>query len=162
MNKSSSASANDVGCKNDALDAARAAYELQRCFINVVRDVRKREGITDISADYLVALLNMPLNEPILCSRLKHHDIYYGVNPSYFLKKMCDLGYLQRAPVSDGDRRNVNVSVTEKGRELILDFGEKVSKQIRTAFPQSEHSLQHFAENLRAINSALEATVRYI
>jgi DNA-binding MarR family transcriptional regulator len=106
----------DQNLKPAYLAAMALVERLHRLLLNLVRDEIERRGLQDVNA--VQALLLYNINDGALTAgELRARGYYLGSNVSHNVKKLVEMGYLDRAPAVD-DRRSVRISLTEKGRAM--------------------------------------------
>lgn len=98
------------------LDNLALVERLHRLLLDVIKDEFERLGILEINSVQALLLFNIAENE-VTAGELKTRGYYQGLNVSYNLKKLVELGYMhhQRSEIA---RRSVRVRLTEKGRSV--------------------------------------------
>ena len=84
--------------------------------LDVIKDEFVRKGRPDVTP--VLALLLYKIGEQeIAPSELHKRGLYLGANVTYNLKKLVEMGLLDQRH-SGVDLRSVNISLTDKGREV--------------------------------------------
>ena len=100
----------------DYLEMLQRVERLHRHLLDVVKDELDRDGLSDLTS--VQALLLFNIGDSILTAgELRTRGHYLGSNVSYNLKKLVDLGYIDQNR-SEGDRRTVQIALTEKGHSV--------------------------------------------
>jgi DNA-binding MarR family transcriptional regulator len=60
---------------------------------------------------------------------LRWGGYYLGTNVSYNVKKLVEMGFLDRSP-SSVDRRSICIKLTEKGREIYVIVDESYNRHV--------------------------------
>ena len=97
------------------LKALTLVERLHRRLLDVVKDAFERSDAHDITPVQALLLYNIADDE-LTAGELRARGYYLGANVSHNVKKLVDAGYLHHLRF-DGDRRNMRVSLTQKGRE---------------------------------------------
>ena len=107
---------------------------LHRLLLDVIKDEFERVGVLEINAVQALLLFNIGDNE-VTAGELKSRGYYQGINVSYNLKKLVEMGYMhhQRCEI---DRRSVRVRLTENGRMIrttVSDLFERHAEGLQAA-----------------------------
>ena len=88
----------------------------ERLRLDLIKDEFERLDIFDINAVQGLLLFNIRENE-LSAGELKSRGYYIGINVSYSLKKLIDIGYMlyQRCRI---DRGAVRVGLTQSGQNI--------------------------------------------
>ena len=89
---------------------------LHRRLLDVVKDEFDRRGRSDVNAVQALLLYNIGDKE-LTAGELRTRGYYLGMNVSYNVKKLVELGLLHHAR-SRIDRRSVRISLTERGKKI--------------------------------------------
>lgn len=106
----------DLGLKDDYLNAIRLIERLHRQFLEVVKGEIDRLGVRDINNIQALILYNIGDDE-LTVGELTHRGYYLGSNVSYNVRKMVENGYLIQER-STHDRRSIRVRLSDKGKDV--------------------------------------------
>ncbi|HHU92298.1 MAG TPA: winged helix-turn-helix transcriptional regulator [Halanaerobiaceae bacterium] len=82
-----------------------------------------------------------------------------GANASAMCKKLENMGYLNRAR-DKADERVVQVDLTDRGREILLQINEKMNELIsRELYKEGEESFREIIRGMEKLNDILERIV---
>ncbi len=98
------------------LEALTLVERLHRRLLDVVKDEFDRRGSYDITPVQALLLYNINDDE-LTAVELRTRGYYLGANVSHNVKKLVEAGYLHHARAGN-DRRNVRISLTQKGRDV--------------------------------------------
>lgn len=104
------------------LELTHLIARLHRRSLDVLRSEINRIGVRDINGVQALLLANIG-DEKIVIKDLIERGYYQGSNVSYNIKKLMDLGYLDQER-SSHDKRSVSVSLTQKGRDVVVKVRE--------------------------------------
>ncbi|RED53387.1 MarR family winged helix-turn-helix transcriptional regulator [Aestuariispira insulae] len=107
---------NNLGLKDDYLNAIRLIERLHRQFLEVVKGEIDRLGVRDINNIQALILYNIGDDE-LTVGELTHRGYYLGSNVSYNVRKMVENGYLIQER-STHDRRSIRVRLSDKGKDV--------------------------------------------
>lgn len=100
----------------DYLEMLQRVERLHRHLLDVVKDELDRDGLSDLTSVQALLLFNIG-DSVLTAGELRTRGHYLGSNVSYNLKKLVDLGYIDQNR-SEGDRRTVQIALTEKGHSV--------------------------------------------
>ena len=128
-----------VESDNQILTLLLAAQRLQRAAIDLVTDQLYILKIEEINAIQALILCSVG-DESMTAGNLMHKGHYSGANVSYNLNRLVQLGYLNKNP-NEIDRREVIVSVTDKGRNVRTRLTQRIATfslnhEMRFQFPE--------------------------
>ena len=98
------------------LQALTLVERLHRRLLDVVKDEFERRGAHDVNAVQALLLYNINDDE-LTAGDLRTRGYYLGANVSHNVKKLVEMGYLHHARSGD-DKRNVRISLTDKGSDV--------------------------------------------
>ena len=101
--------------RNLYLESLHLVERLHRRLLDVIKDDFERNGEPEVNPVQALLLYNIA-DEELTAGELRTRGYYLGANVSHNVKKLADAGYLHHIRAGD-DRRNVRISLTEKGRE---------------------------------------------
>ncbi len=132
---------------------------LHRLFIDVLKTDLSRAGIRGING--VQALLMTDIGEEQIVIRdLVERGYYLGSNVSNNIKKLTDLGYLNRER-STHDRRPVTISLTEKALQVVERMRNLLNDSAET-FSQSGAGLQDMENTCGQLRSLERIWADYI
>ncbi len=104
--------------------------DIWNLFLDAAKECLASHGINDIneSQAFLMYLLN---DQKLTAGDLIEQGLYDGSNVSYNLKKLKEHGYITTQPSDrpNGDKRNVFVSLTDKGRAIVSNLEDHFSQK---------------------------------
>src|ERR1700716_3884418 len=131
------------------LEALTLVERLHRRLLDVIKDEFDRRSRADINSVQALLLYNIGDKE-LTAGELRTRGYYLGSNVSYNLKKLVEMGFLDRQR-SRVDRRSVRIRLTDMGRE-VRDIVEGLyQKHVRTVEQVGGITGDEFA----ALNKAL-------
>lgn len=98
------------------MDVISQLERMHRLLLDMIKDEFSRKRIVEINPVQGLLLYNVGL-EVVSAGELRSRGYYQGSNVSYNLKKLVEVGYMQYER-SEIDKRSVDVSLSEKGREI--------------------------------------------
>jgi DNA-binding MarR family transcriptional regulator len=106
----------NINLKPLYLEALTLVERLHRLLLDVISDEFNRIPEYQVTSTQALLLFNIGDSE-VGPSEMKTRGYYLGSNVSYNLRKLAEMGYLQRQP-SQVDRRAARISLTERGYEI--------------------------------------------
>ena len=122
------ARAEEGGVKVEYLQALRLIERLHRLLLDVIKDEFDRLGQTELNSVQALLLYNIGDAE-LTAGELKTRGYYLGSNVSYNLKKLVEMGYINRKG-SETDRRQVRISLSDKGHEAYQVVNKLYHRQL--------------------------------
>jgi DNA-binding MarR family transcriptional regulator len=148
---------------NDNFKMTHAYYKtivmsekLHRLFLDTLKHEINRMKIKDINNVQCLILYNMGDKE-VNVGELTKGGYYLGSNVSYNLRKLVENGYLLQQP-GRNDRRQSEISLTEKGRELSNQLHELLSlhaEELSNIFSVTAQNLDAIEQSFKSIESFL-------
>src|SRR5271166_6145566 len=137
------------------LEALTLVERLHRRLLDVINDEFDRRGRVDINSVQALLLYNVDEKE-LAAGELRTRGCYFGSNVSYNLKKLVEMGFLDRQR-SHVDQRLVRVKLTDKGREVRDIVEAFCQKHVRTVEQVGGINVDEFA----ALNRSLHRLERF-
>ncbi|MFT6716331.1 MAG: MarR family 2-MHQ and catechol resistance regulon transcriptional repressor [Saprospiraceae bacterium] len=85
----------------------------------------------------ILRIVNGNKSNVVFPGQIKEVMIDRGRDLTRLIDKLVNLGLLQRQHC-DSNRRMIEISITPKGRKVVKDLGEKLSKEMKSFFKLSE------------------------
>jgi len=154
----------DAGAFMDGyFDALSLVERPNRLLLDVIKDGFERVGVIDFNAVQALLLFNVGDNE-VTAGELKTRGYYQGINVSYNLKKLVDLGYMhhQRCEI---DRRSVPVRLTERGRrirDVVAQLFERHAEGLEGKGVLGHDGIDQITASLRRVERYWSDQIRYI
>lgn len=137
------------------LEALNLIERLHRRLLDVIKDEFDRRNRADINPIQALLLFNIADKE-VTVTELCTRGYYLGSNVSHNLKKLIELGFLDRRR-SRADLRSVRLSLTESGQEVHDIIARLYEKHVRTVEPIGGLSADGFSR----LNQALRRLERF-
>jgi DNA-binding MarR family transcriptional regulator len=118
----------DIAVKTEYLQALRLIERLHRLLLDVIKDEFDRIGQTELNSVQALLLYNIGDAE-LTAGELKSRGYYLGSNVSYNLKKLVEMGYINRKG-SEIDRRQVRISLSERGMQAYQVVNKLYHRQL--------------------------------
>src|SRR5882762_7138936 len=118
------------------LEALTLVERLHRRLLDVIKDEFDRRSRADINSVQALLLYNIGEKE-LTAGELRTRGYYLGSNVSYNLKKLVEMGFV--------DRRSVRIKLTEKGGEVRDIVDSLYQKHVRTVEQVGGISSEEFA-----------------
>ena len=128
---------------------------LHRRLLDVIKDEFDRRSRADITPIQALLLFNIGERE-VTVTELCARGYYLGSNVSHNLKKLIELGFIDRRR-SRTDLRSVRLSLTESGQEVHDIIARLYEKHVRTVEPIGGISADGFSR----LNHALHRLERF-
>ena len=137
------------------LEALTLVERLHRRLLDVIKDEFDRRGRSDINSVQALLLYNIGDKE-LTAGELRTRGYYLGLNVSYNVKKLVEMGYMHHQR-SEIDRRSVRVSLTDRGRAVCKQVSELF---VRHSEGMEKRNVVGFTD-MADINSLLKRIERY-
>lgn len=98
------------------------ASEFRTAIVRLIKKLRKHSPTGEqlsLTERSTLALLHQ--HKELLPSELAAMEMITNQSMSQVLNNLTDLGYINRIP-SETDKRKINISLSEKGQEILLQF----------------------------------------
>jgi DNA-binding MarR family transcriptional regulator len=129
---------------------------LHRLFLDTLKHELNRIKIKDINNVQCLILYNMGDKE-VNVGELTKGGYYLGSNVSYNLRKLVESGYLMQQP-GIHDRRQTEISLTQKGREMSKQLHELLSlhaDELSNIFSVTVLNLETIEQSFKSIETFL-------
>src|SRR5580692_564371 len=130
------------------LEALTLVERLHRRLLDVIKDEFDRRGRSDINSVQALLLYNIGDKE-LTAGELRTRGYYLGSNVSYNLKKLVELGFV--------DRRSVRIRLTPQGQEIRRIVDALYQKHVKTVEQVGGISNEEFA----TLNKSLHRLERF-
>ena len=137
------------------LQSLRLIERLHRLLLDVIKNEFDRQGEGDLNSVQALLLYNIGDSE-LTAGELKSRGYYLGSNVSYNLKKLVDMGYIHYKR-SDADKRQVRVSLTERGKSACSVIHRLYQRQLGSI----EAVGQVGPDDLKSLNRSLGRLERF-
>lgn len=157
-----SVSPEDQSFESEYLQSLRLIERLHRLLLDVIKDEFDRDGGADLNSVQALLLYNIG-DSQLTAGELKKRGYYLGSNVSYNLKKLVDMGYIERRE-SATDGRSVIVSLTEKGKaacDVVNNLYDRQLKSIETVGEVSSNDLDGLNRSLVRLERFWSDQIRY-
>ena len=141
--------------KSSYVDALALIERLHRKILDVIKDEFDREGRTDINPVQAFLLFNLGEGQ-MSAGELKDRGAYLGSNISYNIKKLADRNFINHEK-SIKDRRTIQISLTEKGREVARIVDDLCNRHVRSVEKVGDVSRDDF----ELMNKSLKRLERF-
>ena len=152
---SSQAQSGPDGVRTEYLQSLRLIERLHRLLLDVIKSEFDRQGEGELNSVQALLLYNIGESE-LTAGELKTRGYYLGSNVSYNLKKLVDMDYIHYKR-SETDKRQVRVSLTEKGKTACAIIHKLYQRQLGSIEAVGQVS----QDDLKGLNRALGRLERF-
>ena len=112
------------------IEALSLIERLHRRLLDVIKDEFDSSGQSAVNSVQALLIFNIGASQ-LTAGELRKRGYYLGSNVSYNLKKLVEAGYI-RHERSQVDRRSVQISLTDRGREIAEIVDELYNRHVST------------------------------
>lgn len=126
-----------VSAPPTAIDLAHDATDLRMATFRLARRLRAQRAVDSMSDGQYAVLANLHVHGPHTLGELADRERVSAPSMNRTVNHLEELGYLTRTP-DDGDRRKVNIALTDEGRTVVIETTRRRDSWLEHALEELE------------------------